>query len=251
MLERVFTAERLNEIVNHPSIFPWIKGSHSSLDLTNFSANKNNVCLLGQHGCVIFQNHQPGIWEFHTNVLPEGRGQWMLDGAKFAFRWMFTRTDAFELLTKAPDGNIASKAGARAVGCSLVFRTRPLWPTDEGLVPVDVYSILLQHWVKQTPEMALVGEDYHNRLQAEYLRLGRKEALHEEDAVHNMYAGAAAAMIQNGQAVKAMYFYNRFARMSGYKPIGIKSLDPLVIDIGEALLRVENGDFKVIDNHTT
>lgn len=247
MIERVFTAERLNEIVNHPSIYSWIKGSHTGpLDLTAFAANTDNVCLIGEHGSIIFQKHQPGIYEFHTCVLPEGRGQWMTDQWKAVSRWMFTKTDAFELLTKCPDGNIASKAGARYVGCSLMFKTRPIWPTDEGIVPVDVYSIILQNWIKQTPEMALVGEDYHNRLQAEYRRLGRNEALHEEDPVHNAYAGATAEMIQNGQVIKAMYFYNRFARMAGYHPINIKSLEPVIIDIGEALLRVNGNEFEVI-----
>ena len=42
----------------------------------------------------------------------------MVQGSQFAFHWMFTKTDAFELLTKCPHGNIPAKAGAKIVGCS-------------------------------------------------------------------------------------------------------------------------------------
>lgn len=246
MLTQHTTAERLNEIVNHSSIFPWVCGYRTEpFDLTAFSANPDNVCLVGEHGSVIFQKHQPGIYEFHTCVLPEGRGQWMLDGAKAAFRWMFTKTDAFELITKCPDGNIASKAGARAVGCSNVFRTRPTWSTEKGLVSVDIWSILLQHWIKQTPEMTAIGADFHDKLEQKYALLGKKDA-HGADEVHNQYVGATIEMILNGQVNKAVCFYNRWAKLSGYQLISVNSYEPLVINIQESLLRVENGDFEIV-----
>src|ERR1700728_4510326 len=120
MLVRHFTAERINEIVNHPTIYPSICGFNTrALDLTPTTSNNNHVCLVGEHGCVFFIKHQPGIYEFHTSVLPEGRGEWMIEGSRFAFNYMFTKTDAFELLTKCAYGNVAAKAGAKIVGCSL------------------------------------------------------------------------------------------------------------------------------------
>lgn len=247
MIERHFTAERINEIVNHLSIYSWIKGTHTQpLDLTNFAANPDNVCLVGEHGCVLFQKLQPGIYEFHTNVLPEGRGAWMLEQWKAVSRWMFTKTDAFELITKCPDGNMASKASARAVGCSLVFRTGPIWQTDDGLVPVDVYSMVMQNWVKTCPELAETGKLFHELLHKKYEALGKIEELHPEDETHNMYVGAAAEMIPSGQVVKAIYFYHRWAKMAGYQPMIIKSMEPVVIDIGEAILQVKDGEFEII-----
>lgn len=246
MLERHATSERLNEIVNHSSIYPWIKGQHTGpLDLTNFVANPNNVCLVGEHGSVIFQKHQPGVYEFHTCVFPEGRGQWMLDGARCAFRWMFTKTDAFELMTKCPDGNLASKAGARAVGCIQSFRTGPVWPTENGLIPVDVWTMVIQHWVKNTPELAEIGKIFHDKLHEKYEKMGKTEPLHDEDDMHNRHVGAIAEMILNGQVNKAVLFYNRWAVMSGYQSISIASYEP-VIDIFESKLRVRDGDFEIV-----
>lgn len=247
MLERHFTAERLNVIVNHPSIYPWVKGAHTELlDLTNVAKNPNNVCLVGEYGCVIFFKHQLGIYEYHTSVLPEGRGKYMLDGAKFAFRWMFTSTDAFEIMTKCPDGNIASKAGARAVGCTQIFRTRPTWPINNSLVSVDIWSLVIQNWVKTCPEIAEIGAIFHDKLQDKYTKLGKIEPIHEEDMVHNQYVGATVEMLLSGQINKAISFYNRFAVMASYQPIKLISYNPLVIDIFEAKLLIENGDFSVI-----
>ena len=244
MLERHTDAKRINEIVNHPSILPWVRGNHDKLDLTNVAKNPKNVCLVGEHGCVLFIKHQPGVYEFHTSVLPEGRGQWMIEKSKQCFRWMFTRTDAFELMTQCPDGNIAAKAGARAVGCSMMFRTRPIWPTDKGLVSVDVWSIILQDWIKQTPELAETGELFHNELQEKYIALGKTDPIHEEDVVHNQYAGVTCEMMEHGQVNKAVSVYNRFAALSGYKSISVE-WEP-IIDIFEAKLRIKGDDFDVV-----
>jgi hypothetical protein len=240
MLERVFTANRINEIVNDDSILPMIKGKHTKLDLTNFAKVKHNVCLVGDYGCVLFAKLQEGIYEFHTSVLPDGRGTWMIEGSREAFKYMFTNTDAFELLTKCPDGNVPAKAGARAVGCGLKFSTRPTWPIEDKLVPVDVYSILLQDWPKNA-QMQSYGEEFHNLLES---KLNRQN--HDHDVVHDNYVGCTVEMIRGGQIGKAINFYNRWAVMSDYARIKIDSLDPLIIDISEAKLKIENNNFEVI-----
>lgn len=246
MLERQFTAEKINRIVNDPSIFPWICGSHKELDLTGVAANPANVCLVDELGCIIFIKHQIGIYEFHTSVLPAARGAGMTQGAKEAFNYMFTHTDAFELLTKCPYGNISAKAGAKIVGCSLRFTTRPIWPSGEKLVPVDVYSIILQEWVKIYSELSKIGESFHNKLQKKYETLGKKEPIHEDDSGHNQYVGATINMLLSGQINKAVIFYNRFAVMASYMPIKLISYEPLIIDIFEEKLVIKNGDFEVI-----
>lgn len=246
MLERHFQAQTINCIVNHPSVYPWIKGGHDDpFDLSLVVENKNNVFLVGEYGCVFFIKHQPSIYEFHTCVLPEGRGHWMMQGAEFAFHWMFTRTDAIELITKCPDGNISSKAGARAVGCSSMFRTGNIWPTDKGLVPVDVWSIILQNWMKTAPRLIEAGKKFHGDLEEKYKKFCKTEN-HSEDEVHDRYVGVCIAMILGGQPIKAINCYNRWAVMSGYKQISVLSLDPLVIDIQEARLRLGDNDFEVI-----
>lgn len=247
MLERHFTATRINEIVNHPSIYSEICGYHTSpLDLTHVTLNPNNICLVGEYGCVLFINHQSGIYEFHTSVLPEGRGDWMIEGSKFAFNWMFSKTDAFELLTKCPYGNVAAKAGARAVGCSLRFTTRPLWPSKGELVPIDIYSIILQEWPKTSNHLVSIGNSFHNQLELEYTRLGKALTVHEDDETHDRYVGSVIEMIRGGQVAKAINFYNRWAIMSNYKKIYVISTNPLIIDIDESKIQIENDNFKVV-----
>lgn len=247
MLERHFTAERINEIVNHPTIWPFVKGYCTQpLDLTELIKHQNYIGLVGEHGCVFFVKHQPGIYEFHTSVLPEGRGAWMVQGARYAFNWMFTKTDAFELLTKCPHGNIPAKAGAKAVGCSLRFTTRPIWPFFDKMVPIDVFSIIIQEWAKNADNLVETGKWFHNNLEMQYNKRGKPVAIHDEDETHDRYVGAAIEMIREGQANKAISFYNRWACMSGYKNISIVSTEPLIIDIDEARLKINKDNFEVI-----
>ena len=247
MLERHFTAERINEIVNHPSIYPTICGHHTNpLDLTPITLNHNHVCLVGEHGCVLFIKHQPGIYEFHTSVLPEGRGKWMIKGSRFAFNWMFTNTDAFELLTKCPHGNLPAISGAKAVGCSFRFVTRPIWPLHGKLVPVDVYSIILQDWPKIANHLVAIGNSFHNQLELEYTRLGKSLTVHEDDETHDRYVGATIEMIRGGQVTKAIAFYNRWCVMSDYRKIAVISENPLIIDIFDCKLKISENSFEVI-----
>jgi hypothetical protein len=248
MLERHFTSERVNEIFNNPSILPFLGGEHKGyLDLSNAVKNTDNVFLVGENGCVFFLKLQEGLYDFHTAVLPEGRGQWMLDGSIEAFDYMFTKTDAFELLTQCPEGNLASKAGARAVGCTYQFTTRPVWLMQGKLVPVEIWSIVIQNWVKLSKSIEKSGIWYHNILEEQYKELNKKIEIHEEDSVHNKYVGATVEMIRSGFIAKALAFYNRFAVLARYVPIKVLSLNPLVIDIQESVIQVNNDTFEVLN----
>ena len=246
-VSRATDAKRVNEIVNDPSIYPWVKGEHTSpLDLTKVIADSKNVALLFEHGCVLFIWLQPGIYEFHASVLPEGRGEWMHEASQEAFRWMFTQTDAFELMTKCPDGNVLAKAGAKNVGCRLQFITRPIWPTDNGKVCVDVYSLMIQDWAAKAPGLEEVGHWFHETLIAEYARVGKSIDVVADDATHDRYVGAAVEIFRGGQTLKAVRFYNRWAALAGYAPLCVVSANPLVFDISEAKIRVVNNSFEVM-----
>jgi len=170
----------------------------------------------------------------------------MVEGSRTAFSHMFLNTDAFELLTKCPYGNVAAKAGAKVVGCSLRFTTRAIWPSGESLVPIDVYSIILQEWVKHANNLTESGKWFHETLDLEYTTLGKDLSVHEEDETHDRYVGAAVEMIRGGQVAKAISFYNRWAVMSDYKKISLISAKPLIINIDEALIQIEQDKFKVV-----
>lgn len=75
-IERHFTAERLNELANHPHIRPTCGGDGKScLDLAPFVANPNNHAMVWDHGAFLFQWSGPDTYEVHIMVEPEGRGK--------------------------------------------------------------------------------------------------------------------------------------------------------------------------------
>lgn len=89
MLQRCFDADRINALVNDPSIRPHIGGDGESwIDLTAAVADDQNVFLLGGHGGFSFTWSAPGTYEVHTFILPSGRGEQALQLALLARGWM-------------------------------------------------------------------------------------------------------------------------------------------------------------------
>lgn len=239
-ITRHFDATRVNEIFNDPGVrdafnVPSLEGQ--PLDFTPFINNHNNYALVGEHGCVLLRQHQPGIYECHFAVLPEERGRYTVGFGFKVFEYMFTETDCLEILTKCKVTDIASNAGARVGKFEKLFTSKPYIKDPSGLVAMNVYSLTIQHWAATAPGLEEAGERWHERI----------KALHEEDPVHNRYAGAALLMLYGGQPFKAVGFYNRIASLSGYQPVTILSVDPLIIDIIEAKIKVVGRDFEVID----
>jgi hypothetical protein len=75
VIARTFDANRINVLVNHPTIRPFVGGDGKSiLDLTNAVMDRKNIFLLGEHGGFAFTWCAPRTFEIHTFILPEGRG---------------------------------------------------------------------------------------------------------------------------------------------------------------------------------
>ena len=248
MIKRHFTAHSLNVVVNDPSIFPWVRGSLTErLDLTPVVEDHNNVLLMGEYGGVLFTQNQPGVYEAHTQVLPAGRGEWCLKMVQEALEWMFTRTDCVDIITRVPKGNIPARALARSIHGKFEFRMENGWTLNGKVVPADIFSLQIQGWMATAPGLEEWGDKFHQRLTAEYEKHGKTGGPnHGHDPVHDRYVGAAYLMFRNGQPVKGMIFYNRWAKICGYTPITLTSVDPVVIDMQESLLAIENGDFFVL-----
>jgi hypothetical protein len=105
--------------------------------------------------------------------------------------------------------------------------------------------VTLQDWLRTAPGLEEKGAWFHDRIEAEFARLGVPDLAHPDDPVHDRYVGAACEMLAGGQPIKALSVYNRFATFGGYEPARLVSLDPLHIDIGNAVLAVADGDFTV------
>jgi hypothetical protein len=244
-IRRETHAHDINRIVNHPAVYPQIRAyTMGRIDYGPAIANPANVMLMGEHGGVLFVRHQPGVYETHTQVLPEGRGKWTLSMVRAALHWMFTRTDAVEIMTRVPRGNLGALALVRAIGGVHEFTNPRGWVQDGDPVPAAVYALRIQDWARKAPGLQERGKWFHDQLVSEYARLGvTKHEQHDDDDVHDRYVGLAAEMMMGGQPIKGAIFYNRWAVMADYQPISIVSLSPLTVDIRDAILCVRENSF--------
>ncbi len=245
-LELQTDARKLNLIVNHPDIHPWVRGLETGeLDVGPVIAHEGNVCLLAEHGGVLFHKLQPGLYEAHSQCLPEGRGAWMVRCTAACLHWLFTHTDAVEVVTKCPEGNLAAKGLCRAMHLSHQFTNPVGWVMGGKPVPAEIYALTVQRWMQTAPGLVERGQWFHARLEAEFARHGAEDQVHPDDATHDRYVGAACEMIFGGQPGKGVVFYNRFALVGGYMPISMVSLEPLAFDIGNALVAVRGEELWV------
>lgn len=239
-------AKRLNEIVNHPEVYPWVGFGKGPLDLSEAIASEDVICLLGKFGGIVFHRLQPGLYEAHTQILPAGRGEWGLAMVQAALHWLFTRTEAVEIMTRCPLGNLAAKALARAIHGKYEFTNPAGWLRDGKPIPADIYALRIQDWLKTAPGLIERGQWFHKRLDSEMRRLGIAEPQHADDAEHDRQVGLACEMVLSGMPLKAAVFYNRWSCMAGYAPLSVVSLDPLELDIQSCRLVVRGGDFIAI-----
>lgn len=250
MIRRSFDAAEINPILNDPAILPIISvPGLETIDVSPLVADTNNILLMADGGGMLFCQHEPGVYEVHTNFLPEYRGRNAIRESLAAYRWMFTRTDCMILLTRAPVPNRAANKFCRIVGATLEFQRKNAWPTSGENVDLNFYALRYDDWLRQTPNLMNSGQAFHDRLEQERVRLNHSVPIHPDEDCHNLHVGACAEMIYGGQPEKAVVLYNRWARFVGYncyKPISLVSRSPLLIDIAQALLLVSENNFKVI-----
>lgn len=244
---REYSAERINVIVNHPNVRPWLGGGMGALDLSAMIADQRNVLLMGSAGGLLFVFVRPGLYEVHTQFLPSGRGEHALAATNDALRWMFTRTDAIEIVTKVPDGNLGAKGLVRSIHGTKRFRRENAWQSPSGgLVGVDYYALSIQDWAGKCGDLAASGEWFHGKLEAAKAERGASEPLHDHDEAHDRYVGATVEMVLAGQVAKALDFYNSWAPFAGYGPVSVIATNPILFDIGDAVLAVRDDDFEVV-----
>ncbi len=221
-------------------MLPWIaeKGV-TSLDLTPHLADTRNVLLMTEGGGILFNWRLPGIYEVHTNFLKAYRGRHAIRASLNAYRWMFTRTDCLTLQTKVPAHNKGAAWFCRMVGATQEFERKAMWSTEGGMVDMGYWELRYDDWVRKTPDLAASGHLFHVRLEEEFARFGKTELHHPEEECHDRHVGACVEMIYGGQVEKGLLLYNIWASFAGYGLIDRVTVDPLVLDIGDALLQVD------------
>src|SRR5262249_40399494 len=105
-------ASRLNALLNDPRVRSQVANGNHVLDVTPQVSNPKNVFLLGQHGACMFLQLMSGIYEAHTVVLPEYRGEWTNSLTEAAVNFVFLSADACEIVTRVPNGHIGARTAA-------------------------------------------------------------------------------------------------------------------------------------------
>lgn len=242
---RQHTADRINAVVNDPSVRPWVANDTSALDLTARVADTNNILLMGEHGGCMFYPLMSGIYEVHTQVTRQGRGEWTQRLTEACAHWMFVRTPCYEIMTRVPHGHIAARAAAVAAGMRFDFTRPQECRFRNHLVDVHIYSYRIQDWVGRAASLVEVGRAFHDLLHQEGAGLGVTDA-HPEDDNHNHYVGAVVDMVWHGQVQKAVNFYNRWAQISRREPITLLSVSPPTVKIDHGLcVTLRNNRFEV------
>jgi len=245
-VDRAFDARFLNKLANHPDIRPWVAdAAEGVLDLTKQVENRENVLLQGAYGACMLFKLIPGIYEVHSQVEPQARGPWSLGLARAVLHWMFTRTDAYEVVTRVPRPHKAAKGLSLAAGMHFEFTREEGCRFQGEHVPVDVYSIRIQDWVSKAQGLEEVGRWFHERLHAEARRVGITKPAHADDQNHNQFVGACWQMAQAGQLAKAVLTYNRWSQIARHAPIELVSLKPPIIKMDIGLLKISQGYFEV------
>lgn len=247
IVSRSFDAARFNEIHNHPDVRPWIANDvDGEVNLTPLIEDRRNILLLGEHGGCLFLYLQPGVYEVHTAVLPEGRGPWMRALSEAVAWYIFTATNAYEVVTRVPAGHLAAKAAADAQGFRYQFTRQGGTRFRNRTVDLRVYSIFLQDWIATAPWLDDRGQWVHERMHAEAKRLGITGKPHSRDDNQNRFVGAVYEMARQGQTVKGVLVYNRWAAVCRQPPIKLVSDDPPTIGFDIGLMQLHGDEIEVI-----
>lgn len=238
-------AGAINKIMNHPTVRPWVASGTHEIDMQGQLDNKSNILLMGEHGGIIFLNVLPGVYEAHTQVLPEGRGEWMDSLGHSAMHWMFTKTDCYELITRVPRPHTRAKAAAIRSGGKYEFTRQDGCLFRDRITPVDIYTVRIQDWCVSGAFLEDIGRWFHTRLHEEADRLGIEEPPHADDTNHNTVVGAVYSMMSNGQLLKGLNIYNRWAIISRHPTITLTSVDPPTIKMDIGYLKMNNNNIEL------
>lgn len=112
---RTFDAAFLNIVANHPEVRPWL-GGEGVADLSEQTADTDNVVLQGEAGGFGFFRVAPGLYDLHALFLPSAWGQEPRKMIGEALAYLFAETDCEVVLMSAPTANRRIASFAHACG---------------------------------------------------------------------------------------------------------------------------------------
>lgn len=243
-LARTLEASHLNAVANDPAVRPWL-GGDGPLDLTALVADPVNVALTTPAGGFLGIAHGFGCYEVHSLFGREGRGRETIPAMRAALAYMFTATDAIEMVTKVPQDNKAAAGLARLGGFEVAWTRRLPW-SGGTLVDTDFLRLTLLRWALRAAVTAELGQWFHHALAHAKAQAHSDLPTHAEDPIHDAMVGAAILMVRAGNLRKAVATYNPWARFAGYTPITILREQPVVLDLGEAVVEARGETMEIL-----
>lgn len=215
----------LASIVMHPDVRK--SSGCTAFDPSNYTNHPTNFAVVVDGGCFEAMALERGSYAVHTNFLPDARGAHALRQSRDALRLAFTRTDAESLYTKVQANNPQAATFAVLMGFKRTYECGG----------ATFYRLDIDDWVLNDPTNMQAGAEFHDWL--------GEGVTHEQDAVHDAYVGAACLMVRAIQFEKAERIYGRWARHAGYQPFAFISADPVRLDIGSHVLRLDGTEFNI------
>lgn len=239
LLRRTLDASLLNRVVNDPAVRPFV-GGEGDLDLSPFVADPENFALVTDGGGFLLIRHEPGIYEVHSQFLPEAR-RGSVRAMRDGFDYMFTRTDCERVVTQVPDNNPAAAALAKLAGFRPMFRRE-----DAARGATLFMGLTCEEWAQGNRSLEADGEWFHRQLEEAKAAAGSSLPVHGHDPAHERAVGATVRMVRAGNARKGVALYNRWATFAGYAPLSILSERPVVIDVVDAVVGMANNEMEVL-----
>ncbi len=189
-------------------------------------------------GCIVAECLFPGRFMLHTNLLrqgfsPAGRARWEATIGKI----FVSRTGVDFLFVAVPRAARSETRALKRSGFAFSFDLACV--AGSTLPPFSVYQLSLHDWIARgtcTP----TGKRIVARIRQE---LGRQEEA--DDPMRMAFLGAAAEMIAVQNITKAVETFNAWARIAGRTPMRLLSTDPVRVDVGACVIRVDAQDVHV------
>jgi len=248
-LARTFDAFELDVIFNAPDVFPAITTTGiERISTANLLSDPRNVGMIIEGGAFMFTQIEPGIYETNCSFLTEYRGAYAKSAIKQAIAWMFTHSDAVTLFCRIPLCNAAALIAVKLVGGRNIANRPGAWPKDGEVYGASIYQLTLDEWFK-AGRSSVLGLTVMADLES-----ARKSMLGEADDLINgmatpslaRHVGFAFEMIFAGQFDKGVLWFNHYAKMALWPPMGLIAREPAMIVAFGVLLQITGDSFKAI-----
>lgn len=220
--------DRFNALANSERLKPWV-AEHGMGEIDLSRIWDYCVGLEWPEGGFVFQQLDDcGLWEIHTLFEHSHRAAMR---AREALHFMFVRKVCDKIVTRVPDNNKHALKYAQCGGMRDLYISKKIWKTAEGKVDVHCLSLRTEQWIADNADLEKIGQEFHD-----YLSRTEFHTDHEDDPVHDCFVGYVAECYRHGVPHRGIFYYNRWAIATGYKPI--EFIDAQTAGFDDVLVKV-------------